>query len=54
MNTDKTKYMSYNTNQNLVIKSIDGSNQKIIDNLKYLGAWIDISAKDLKFRKAIA
>ena len=53
MNTGKTKYMSYNTNQQFEIKAIDGSNLKSIEDFKYLGAWIYSSAKDLKIRKAL-
>ena len=54
MNTGKTKYKSYNTIQQFEIKAIDGSNLKRVDDFKYLGAWIDSSAKDLKIRKALA
>ena len=54
MNTGKTKYMSYNTNQQFEIKAIDRSNLKSIEDFKYLGAWIDSSAKDWKIRKSLA
>ena len=54
MNTGKTKYMSYNTNQQFEIKAIEGSNLKRVEDFKYLRAWIDSSAKDLKIRKALA
>ena len=54
MNTGKTKYMSYNTNQQFEIKAIDRSNLKRVDDFKYLGAWIDSSAKELKIRKTLA
>ena len=40
MNTGKTKYMSYNTNQQFEIKYIDGSNLKRVEYFKYLWAWI--------------
>ena len=55
MNTGKTKYMSYNTNQQIEIKAIDGSNLKMVEDFKYLGAWIDAvcSAKDLKSEKRL-
>ena len=53
MNTVKTKYMSYNTNPQFEIKAIDGSDLKIFDDFKYLGAWI-CSAKYLKIRKSLA
>ena len=45
MNTGKTKYMSYNTNQQFEIKAIDGSNLKRVEDFKYLGVWIDSSAQ---------
>ena len=54
MNTGKTKYMNYNTIQQFEIKAIDGSYLKRVEDFKYLGAWIDSSAKDLKIRKALA
>ena len=54
MNTGKTTYMSYNTIQQFEIKAIDGLNLKRVDDLKYLGAWIDSSAKYLKIRKSLA
>ena len=53
MNTGKTKYMSYNTNQQFEIKSIDRSNLKRVEDFKYLGAWIDRIVKDLKISKAL-
>ena len=34
MNTGKTKYMSYNTNQQFEIKTIDGSNLKMVEDFK--------------------
>ena len=53
MNTGKMKYMSYNTNQQFEIKAIDGLSLKRVKEFKYLGAWIDSSAKDLKIRKVL-
>ena len=35
MNTGKTKYMSYNTNQQFEIKAIDRSNLKRVEDFKY-------------------
>ena len=35
MNTGKTKYMSYNTNQQFEIKAIDRSNLKRVEEFKY-------------------
>ena len=51
MNTGNTEYMSYNTNQQFEIKTIDGSNLKSVEDFKYPGAWIDSNEKDLKIRK---
>ena len=47
------KYTSYNTNQKFEIKAIDRSNMKIVEDFKYLEAWMDRSAKDLKIRKVL-
>ena len=51
MNTGKTKYMSYNNYQQFDIKTIDGTDRKIVEDFKYLGAWVDSSEKDVKIRK---
>ena len=53
MNTVKMKYMSYNTNKKFEIKAIDRSNLKSVEYFKYLGAWIDSSARDLKIEKRL-
>ena len=52
MNTDKIKYMSYNNNQQFDIKTIDGTDLKRVENLKYRGMGSD--KKDVKIRKAQA
>ena len=54
MNTGKTKYMSYNNNQQFDIKTIDETDLKRVEDFKYLGAWVDSSDKDIKIRKAQA
>ena len=54
MNTGKKKYMSYNNNQQFDIKTIDGTDLKRVDDLKYLRAWVDSSEKDVKIIKAQA
>ena len=53
MNKGKAKY-TINTNQQFKIKAIDGSNLQRVEDIKYTRAWIDISATDLKIRKALA
>ena len=45
MNTGKTKYMSYNTNQQFEIKAIDGSNLNRVEVFTDLGEWIDSMQK---------
>ena len=54
MNSGRTKYISYNTNQQFEIKAIDGPSLKRVEDLKYLGAWVDSSEKYVKIRKAQA
>ena len=54
MNTDKTKYMSYNNNQQFDIKTIDGTDLKRVEDFKYIGACVDSSEKDVNIRKARA
>ena len=39
INTGKTKYMSYNNNQQFDINTIDRTDLTIFDDFKYLGAW---------------
>ena len=51
MNTGNTKYMSYNNNQQFDIMTIDGSYLKRVEDLKYIGVWVDISKKMSKSEK---
>ena len=46
--------MSFNQVQVTVIKTVNKENIKKVDNFKYLGAWIDDTANDVKVRKALA
>ena len=52
MKTGKTKYMSYNTNQQFEIKDINRSNLKRVIDLKFLEAWT--GSEYLKIRKVLA
>ena len=54
LNPDKTEFMSFNQAQDFVLKTVNNENIKKVDNLKYLGAWIDDTANDVKVRKALA
>ena len=54
LNSDKTEFMSFNQAQDSVLKTVNNENNKKVDNFKYLGAWIDDTANDVKVRKALA
>ena len=54
LNSDKTEFMSFNQVQDTVLKTVNNENIKKVDNFKYLGAWIDDTANDVKVRKALA
>ena len=54
LNSDKTKFMSFNQAENSVLKTVNNENIKKVDNFKYLGAWIDDTVNDVKERKALA
>ena len=53
LNAKRTKIALFNPDV-VDIKSKDGSNIKSVDNLKYLGGWMNIPEKDFKIRKAQA
>ena len=46
--------MSFNQVKDAVLKTVNNENIKKVDNFKYLGAWIDDTANDVKVRKALA
>ena len=54
LNSDKTEFTSFNQAQDSVLKTVNSENIKKVDNFKYLGAWIDDTANDVKVRKALA
>ena len=53
MNAKKTKAMVYNEPPHAV-KTLDGSELEIVQDLKYLGAWIASGEHDFNIRKAQA
>ena len=53
LNSDKTEFMTFNEVQDTILKTVNNENIKKIDNFKYLGAWIDDTANDVKVRKAL-
>ena len=54
LNSDKIEFVSFNQAQDSVLKTVNNENIKKVDNFKYLGAWIDDTANDVKVRKALA
>ena len=54
LNSDKTEFISFNQVQNTVLKTINDKNIKKVDNFKYLGAWFNDTANDMKIRKTLA
>ena len=46
--------MSFNQVQDTVLKTVNNENINKVDNFKYLGAWIDHTANDVKVRKTLA
>ena len=53
INEDKTEYMAYNTPGDTELLASGKPLKKVID-FKYLGSWVDNSAKDIKIRNAQA
>ena len=51
-NSDKTEFMSFNQVQDTVLKTVNNENIKKVDNFKYLAAYIDDTANDVKIKKA--
>ena len=53
LNSDKTEFMTFNEVQDTILKTVNNENIEKKDNFKYLGAWIDDTANDVKVRKAL-
>ena len=54
MNGPKTKYLVYNTEAQPPLVTRHGTVLEPKDDFKYLGSWVDNSAKDISVRKALA
>ena len=54
LNVKKTQYMPYNQDDTDTIHARDGTVIKKVDNYKYLGSWMQSTAKDFEIRKALA
>ncbi|XP_072037870.1 uncharacterized protein [Amphiura filiformis] len=52
MNAGKTKFMAFNHNKGITIKTNSGTQIEEVPDFKYLGAWMKSSEKDVKIRKA--
>ena len=54
LNGPKTKSLAYNVDNLSPLKTLDGTELEWKDDFKYLGSWVDNSAKDVSVRKALA
>ena len=54
INGPKTKALAYNIENPQPLHTSDGTALEYKDDFKYLGAWVDQSAKDIAVRKALA
>ena len=53
-NGKKTKVLTYNTGREINLKTTDGTTLEVVDDLKYLGSWVNSTEQDIKTRKALA
>ena len=53
-NAKKTKLQVFNYEVPVEVKTKTGKVLEIVDNFKYLGAWIESTSKDFAVRKALA
>lgn len=54
LNAKKTKFLAYNIEDTVIIRTDNGEELGKQDDFKYLGSWVDSSEKDIKIRKAQA
>ena len=54
MNAGKTKFMSSNQGRMISLQTDDVTKLEEVKDFKYLGAWMERTAKDIKQRKAAA
>ena len=54
LNGPKTKSLAYNVEDLVPMKTLDGTELEWKEDFKYLGSWVDSSAKDMSVRKALA
>ena len=53
LNSKITKLMAFNTVDTL-LKTVEGQNLQVVDDIKYLSAWINSSEKDIRVRKTLS
>ena len=54
LNAKKTKYISFNTPDDISIKTNDGTELEKVKDFKYLGSWVTETEKDMKVRISLA
>ncbi|KAI8477689.1 Exportin-5 [Branchiostoma belcheri] len=54
MNAGKTKFMAFNQQSPVCLKTTDGSTLEKVEDFKYLGSHMESTAKDINSRKAAA
>ena len=54
LNVKKTKFLAYNIEGNLSLRTDNGDDLERQDDFKYLGSWFDSTEKDVRIRKAQA
>ena len=53
-NAKKTEIQAFNHEVPIDVKFRDGTTIKVVKNLKYLGAWMEFTEKDINVRKVLA
>ena len=54
LNAKKTKFLAYNIEGNLSLRTDNGDDLERQDDFKYLGSWVDSTENDVRIRKAQA
>ena len=54
INSRKTEIMAFSQSEPINIHSLLNEDIKVVNNFKYLGAWMSSSSKDFEIRKALA
>ena len=54
INGKKTKCMVYNQQEEVNLRTQDGSFLEVVKDFKYLGSWVQSTEQDIKTRKALA